>query len=157
MQVKKALSADPQLSGVRIARVYFEGGGRSVNLEIFEAMQHWLFTALRGIAVADGATKSLVRDLLQETGQPAAEQPEPIGHVALQVRRRTTVEAVHAALAEARETGALTLPYCGGLSYNPGDASINTKLISRDRVGGANRNFASIVEVISYGHEGATQ
>ncbi|HEY8155311.1 MAG TPA: hypothetical protein VII72_14385 [Myxococcota bacterium] len=131
VQVRKVLAYDPQLADVRIARVYLEGPARTLNLEIFEVTQHWLYTAARQRATF------------------AAEDPReggplvPVGHLALAVESWKTVEAVHCGLAEARLREEISTPYGDEISYNPGDASINTKFRAR---GGP------IIELVSYGH-----
>lgn len=130
VQVRKLLAYDPQLADVRIARVYLEGVARTVNLEIFEATQHWLYTAARQRATF-GAGSGRDADL-----------PVPVGHLALAVGNWKTVEAVHGGLAEACRRETLTTPYGDEISFNPGDASINTKFRAR---GGP------IIELVSYG------
>ena len=131
VQVRKVLAYDPQLADVRIARVYFEGETRTLNLEIFEATQHWLHTAARQRATF-GA------------GSGRDEGPlVPVGHLALAVESWKTVEAVHCGLAEACLREEITTPYGEEISFNPGDASINTKF----RVRGG-----PIIELVSYGH-----
>jgi hypothetical protein len=67
----------------------------------------------------------------------------PVGHLALAVESWKTVEAVHCGLAEACLRETLTTPYGDEISFNPGDASINTKFRAR---GGP------IIELVSYGH-----
>jgi len=131
VQVRKVLAYDPQLADVRIARVYFEGAARTLNLEIFEATQHWLHTAARQRATF-GA------DSGRDEGPLV-----PVGHLALAVESGKTVEAVHGGLAEACLREEITTPYGEEISFNPGDASINTKFRTR---GGP------IIELVSYGH-----
>ena len=136
VQVRKVLAYDPELADVRIARVYLEGAARTVNLEIFEVTQHWLYTAERQLATFGAGSG---RD-----GDPLV----PVGHLALAVRSWKTVEAVHGRLAEACRRETVTTPYGEEISFNPGDASINTKFRAR---GGP------IIELVSYGHELETQ
>lgn len=131
VQVRRVLAYDPKLADMRIARVYLEGPARTLNLEIFEATQHWLYTAARHRATF-GADHEL-------DGGP----PVPVGHLALAVESWKTVEAVHCGLAEACLRENLTTPYGDEISFNPGDASINTKFRAR---GGP------IIELVSYGH-----
>ena len=98
VQVRRVLAYDPKLADVRIARVYLEGPARTLNLEIFEATQHWLYTAARHRATF-GAD--------HEMDGP----PVPVGHLALAVESWKTVEAVHCGLAEACLRETLTTPY----------------------------------------------
>ena len=130
VQVRRVLAYDPQLAGVRIARVYLEGRGRTVNLEIFEVTQHWSYTASRQQATFGAGS---ARD-----GDPLV----PVGHLALAVRSRKTMEALHCGIQEACRREILSTPYGDEISFNPGDASINTKFRAR---GGP------IIEIVSYG------
>jgi hypothetical protein len=130
VQVRRVLAYDPRLADVRIARVYLEGASRTLNLEIFEASQHWLYTAARHRAT-----------FAPESGDEGG-PPVPVGHLALAVESWKTVEAVHCGLAEACLRETLSTPYGDEISFNPGDASINTKFRAR---GGP------IIELVSYG------
>ena len=130
VQVRRVLAYDPRLADVRIARVYLEGPSRTVNLEIFEATQHWLYTAARHRAT-----------FAPEAGDDGG-PPVPVGHLALAVESWKTVEAVHCGLAEACLRETLSTPYGDEISFNPGDTSINTKFRAR---GGP------IIELVSYG------
>jgi hypothetical protein len=130
VQVRRALAYDPRLADVRIARVYLEGPSRTVNLEILEATQHWLYTAARH------------RATFAPEGGDEGGPPVPVGHLALAVENRKTVEAVHCGLAEACLREILSTPYGDEISFNPGDGSINTKFRAR---GGP------IIELVSYG------
>jgi hypothetical protein len=132
VQVRRALSYDPELAGVRIARVYLAGIAHTVNLEIFEATQHWLYTVERQRATF-GAN-------VGRGGEPLV----PVGHVALAVESWKTVHAVHDGIAEARRRASLATPYGAEISFNSGDASINTKF----RAPGG-----PIIELVSYGAE----
>ena len=136
VQVRKVLAYDPQLADVRIARVYIEGAARTLNLEIFEVTQHWLHTVARQRATF-GA------------GSARDDGPRvPVGHLALAVESWKTVEEVHCGLAEACLREEITTPYGVEISFNPGDASINTKF----RAWGG-----PIIELVSYGHGLETQ
>jgi hypothetical protein len=132
VQVRKILAYDPKLADVRIARVYLEGATGTLNLEIFEVTQHWLYTAAR--------QRATFGTDCQRDGGPLV----PVGHLAFAVESWRTVEAVHGGLAEACLRAEITTPYGEEISFNPGDASINTKF----RVQGG-----PIIELVSYGHE----
>lgn len=142
VQVRRALDYDPELADVRIARVWLESEGRRVNLEIFEVTQHWLFTAARQLATFAREPLPRVAALLGELGEEVALPLVPVGHLALAVSRRRTLEAVDCILADPRHGAPAARAYAGGLSYNPGDQSLNTKF----RAGGG-----PIIELIQYG------
>jgi hypothetical protein len=147
VQVRRALAYDPALGDVRIARVYLESARRRVNLEIFEAAQHWLFTAARQLATyrdaaAPAAAPSAgLGTLFRELGSALALPLVPVAHLALAVSRRRTLEAVDRILVDPARREAIARPY-DGLSYNPGDRSLNTKFRTRR---------GPLIELIHYG------
>jgi hypothetical protein len=130
VQVRRALAYDPKLAGVRIARVYLAGIAHTVNLEIFEATQHWLYTVERQRATFGAGAERRDEPLV------------PVGHVALAVESWKTVHAVHDGVAGARRRVSLATPYGEEISFNSGDASINTKF----RAPGG-----PVIELVSYG------
>lgn len=144
VQVRRALAYDPALADVRIARVYLESEGRRVNLEIFEATQHWLFTAARQLATfsaAPAGPAARLAPVFRELGGALALPLVPVAHLALAVSRRRTLEAVERILVDPARREAIARPY-DALSYNPADRSLNTKFRAR---GGP------IIELIQYG------
>lgn len=151
VQVRKALAYDPGLEDVRIARVYVEGGGRDVNLELFEVTQHWLYTVPRRWSLFAGAGRGGQAEFSAALKGSVPVPLDPVDHLALRVNNWETVRTVHAILSGLGTQDADTRLYDTGLSYNHGDGSLNCKFLTRSATFEGSPVFGRVTELISYG------
>jgi len=151
VQVRKALSYDPELSEVRIARVYLPIGEQTGNLEIFSTTQDWRYSVARQLSLhrerPRGGTDRLVEELKESFALPF----EPVGHLALRVACWQTVESVHRILSDLVERETARRLYDEELSYNADDQSLNSKILTASGTLMGAPVFGRIVELISYG------
>jgi hypothetical protein len=153
VQVRRALQYDEHLGDVRIGRIYFAHGDQKVNLEVFEATQHWQFIARR--------QASLYAHLSEPDTRPRAfarladatdDLLEPVGHVAFRVSCAEIVESIQSVLMRgSREDDGTTLrPYVKQVFFNPADGSTNTKFVETTCLPSGLQLDSRIVEIVSY-------
>lgn len=152
VQVRKALSDDPKLGDVRIARVFLQMHNRVVNLEIFEVEQAWQYTAWRQFHLFSHLARPGMRLNVWTRHKNRVELPCPVGHIAVRVQGWQTVADLHRKLARvAAQPRSPIVLYSDSLDFNPGDMSANTKLISPALAGDGTLLRNRIMEVLSYG------
>ncbi len=139
-QVVKVLrEQDPNLSGVSIARVYFQnnGDGKIKCLELFQA------------GSSDEQSPQSIQATQERLSLLSADKSDasfsPIDHLSIEFATIEEIERIHGSIQEfASET---LMPYQKEISHNPGDRSTNTKVLIRDS---AKAPFNKIIEFVHY-------
>ncbi len=139
-QVVKVLrEQDPDLSGVTIARVYFQNpsDGKIKCVELFQASSQ-NERSPQNIRATEERLSLL-------TATNSGVTFSPIDHLSIQLLTLEEIETVHRRIQElASDT---VRPYQKEISHNPGDGSVNTKVLLRDSV---EAPFNKIIEFVHY-------